>query len=140
MTFFTKRHQKFPLLLPSHNCIIILNVQFSRYIVEANFAHSVSVASFCYRRKLHIASLLLLSNQNPLRWAFDLFFEGISIKKFNEASSFEGTSVNFLKKEVVGQGLAFLRESHGGYNMPPACCQEPAFESTINKNTVHPNG
>ena len=28
----TKRHQKFPLLLPSHNCIIIHNVQFSRYI------------------------------------------------------------------------------------------------------------
>ena len=31
--------------------------------------------------------------------------------------------------EVVGQnGLAFPRESHGGYNMPPACCQEPPFE------------
>ena len=30
--------------------------------------------------------------------------------------------------KVVGQGLAFPRESHGGYNMPPACCQEPPFE------------
>ena len=31
---FLKRHQKFPLLLPSHNCIIIHNVQFSRYKFE----------------------------------------------------------------------------------------------------------
>ena len=31
---FNKRHQKFPLLLPSHNCIIIHNVQFSRYNFE----------------------------------------------------------------------------------------------------------
>ena len=31
---FTKRHQKFPLLLPSHNCIIIHNVQFSRYMLN----------------------------------------------------------------------------------------------------------
>ena len=26
-------------------------------------------------------------------------------------------------------GFAFLRESHGGCNMPPACCQVPPFES-----------
>ena len=26
-------------------------------------------------------------------------------------------------------GFAFLRESHGGYNVPPARCQEPPFES-----------
>ena len=33
---------------------------------------------------------------------------------------------------VVGQnGLAFLRKSHAGYNMPPACCQAPAFESWL---------
>ena len=33
---------------------------------------------------------------------------------------------------VVGQnGLAFLRKSHAGYNMPLACCQEPAFESWL---------
>ena len=73
-SILTKRYQKFPLLLPSHNCIIIHNVQFSRYIVQANFAHSVSVFSSRSCRKLHIASLLLLSNQNPLRWAFDLFW------------------------------------------------------------------
>ena len=37
--------------------------------------------------------------------------------------------------EVVGQnGLAFLRESHGGYNMPPACCQEPPFEPFCSSN------
>ena len=33
--------------------------------------------------------------------------------------------------EMVGQGLAFLRESHGGCNSPPDCCQEPPFESTL---------
>ena len=33
--------------------------------------------------------------------------------------------------EVVGQGLAFLRESHGGCNSPPDCCQEPPFESIL---------
>ena len=43
---------------------------------------------------------------------------------------FRGTSVNLLK-EVVGQGLAFLRESHGGCNSPPDCCQEPPFESIL---------
>ena len=34
--------------------------------------------------------------------------------------------IKFL--ELV-DGLAFLRKSHGGCNMPPACCQEPPFES-----------
>ena len=29
-----------------------------------------------------------------------------------------------------GGGFAFLRKSHAGCNMHPACCQEPAFEST----------
>ena len=49
-------------MLPSHNCIIIINVQFSRYI--------------------------------------------LSFKKLNEASRFQGTSVNLLilnLLEVVGQ-------------------------------------
>ena len=31
---------------------------------------------------------------------------------------------------VEGGGFAFLRKSHAGCNMHPACCQEPAFEST----------
>ena len=31
---------------------------------------------------------------------------------------------------VGGGGFAFLRKSHAGCNMHPACCQEPAFEST----------
>ena len=30
-----------------------------------------------------------------------------------------------------GPGLAFLRESHGGCNSPPDCCQEPPFESIL---------
>ena len=37
--------------------------------------------------------------------------------------------IGFL--EVVGQGLAFLRKSHGGCNSPPDCCQEPPFESIL---------
>ena len=28
-------------------------------------------------------------------------------------------------------GIAFLRKSHGGYNMPPACCQEPPFDPAV---------
>ena len=33
---------------------------------------------------------------------------------------------------LVGDGgFAFLRKSHGGCDMPPACRQEPPFESTI---------
>ena len=35
VAFLSKRYQKFPLLLPSHNCIIIHNVQFSRYTSES---------------------------------------------------------------------------------------------------------
>ena len=34
VTFFNQTSPKFPLLLPSHNCIIIHNVQFSRYKFE----------------------------------------------------------------------------------------------------------
>ena len=52
-------------------------------------------------------------------------------KKLNETSVITEISFNLFKKEVVGQGLAFLRKSHGGCNMPPACCQEPPFESIL---------
>ena len=41
--------------------------------------------------------------------------------------------------EVVGQGLAFLRESHGGCNSPPDCCQEPPFESILALNPFELN-
>ena len=56
-----------------------------------------------------------------------------NLKRFNEVSTSVGTSVNLLLVafEVVGQGLAFLRESHGGCNSPPDCCQEPPFESIL---------
>ena len=47
VTFFiSKRHQKFPLLLPSHNCIIIHNVQFSRYNFE--FPKKFNEISYLY--------------------------------------------------------------------------------------------
>ena len=36
-----------------------------------------------------------------------------------------------LLKKSGGPGLAFLRESHGGCNSPPDCCQEPPFESIL---------
>ena len=41
-------------------------------------------------------------------------------------------------EEVVGQnGLAFLRKSHAGCNMPPAYRQEPAFESRLRPSRSH---
>ena len=36
-----------------------------------------------------------------------------------------------LLKKSGGPGLAFLRESHGGCNSPPDCCQVPPFESIL---------
>ena len=54
-------------------------------------------------------SLFLLSKSTPLRWALIWFFRFC----------------------VVGQGLAFLRKSHGGCNSPPDCCQVPPFESIL---------
>ena len=72
--------------------------------------------------------------------------------------SFQGTSLNLLRDsvkpqlalelqsislislfEVVGQGLAFLRESHGGCNSPPDCCQEPPFESILASSPLELN-
>ena len=44
--------------------------------------------------------------------------------------------IGFL--EVVGQGLAFLRKSHGGCNSPPDCCQEPPFESILAFSPLFP--
>ena len=45
--------------------------------------------------------------------------------------SFRGFSCPFqLNKKFGGTGgIHFLRKFHGGCNMPPACCQEPPFES-----------
>ena len=49
------------LLMPRHSPCALFSLTF----VGANCAHSVSAS----RRKLRIASLLLLSESNPLRWA-----------------------------------------------------------------------
>ena len=45
--------------------------------------------------------------------------------------SFRGFSCSFqLNKKFGGTGgIHFLWKIHGGCNMPPACCQEPPFES-----------
>ena len=48
---------------------IPLALFFAWPLVEANPAHSVSVRTFRFGRKLHIALLLLLSEHDPLRWA-----------------------------------------------------------------------
>ena len=38
-------------------------------------------------------------------------------------------------KTLVPPGrIAFLRESHGGCNSPPDCCQEPPFDSACQRN------
>ena len=63
----------------------------------------------------------------------------MNLKRFNEipTSQLKLQSVSYLftihyyLKRVVGQGLAFLRESHGGCNSPPDCCQVPPFESIL---------
>ena len=71
-------------------------------------------------------------------------FQGTSsnhfFKRFSETSNSFGISINLfilhsafciLHLRSGGPGLAFLRESHGGCNSPPDCCQEPPFESIL---------
>ena len=92
-------------MLPSHNCIIIINVQFSRYIFEFPFKKLNEIPDFS-----EISVNLLIVNCQ------------LSI-----------VNCQLSIGEVVGQnGLAFLRKSHAGCNSPPDCCQEPAFESILN--------
>ena len=79
----------FSLLLPSHNCIIIHNVQFSRCIWVL------------ISKRLNETSLLRCFSQSL--WLIH-------------------SSLLLFTLEVVGQnGLAFLRESHAGWNSPPDC-------------------
>ena len=40
-----------------------------------------------------------------------------------------GAPQYLIQKMVPPVGVAFLRKSHGGCNMPPAYCQEPPFNS-----------
>jgi len=79
----------FSLLLPSHNCIIIHNVQFSRCIWVL------------IPKRLNETSL---------------------VRCFSQSLWLIHSSLLLLTSEVVGQnGLAFLRESHAGWNSPPDC-------------------
>ena len=92
-------------------CLLITSssfyVQFSRYIfVEANAAHSVSVRTFRSGRKLHIALLLLLSNQNPLRWAFDWFGWRLSLFSKAHWNPRLETSINLQKKVLYSRWQA----------------------------------
>ena len=54
--FFTLKKIIYPLLLPSHNCIIIFNVQFSRYILESqrdSMKHWISFLIHCFSQSLN---------------------------------------------------------------------------------------
>ena len=89
MIFIMSICKTFSLLLPSHNCIIIHNVQFSRCIWVL------------IPKRLNETSL---------------------VRCFSQSLWLIHSSLLLLTSEVVGQnGLAFLRESHAGWNSPPDC-------------------
>ena len=106
--------------MPSHNCIIITMFSFQgaaesllrnsmKFLVSKEL-QSISYDSFGWWR---------LAGSN--RWP--------PACKAGALPAELNPHIHFV--EVVGQGLAFLRESHGGCNSPPDCCQEPPFESIL---------
>ena len=116
--FLLKHLKKFPLLLPSHNCIIITMFSFQ----GARESHLRNSMKFLVSKELQSISYdsfgwWRLAGSN--RWP--------PACKAGALPAELNPHIHFV--EVVGQGLAFLRESHGGCNSPPDCCQEPPFES-----------
>ena len=109
-------------MLPSHNCIIIINVQFSRYIIEFQETQwSILFPRYFSQFLVLFWILVEISGIEPLTSCLQGRRSPSWAKPPNPIDSF---------LEVVGQnGLAFLRKSHAGCNSPPDCCQEPAFES-----------
>ena len=109
-------------MLPSHNCIIIINVQFSRYIFEFQETQWNLNSHWDFSQSLELFWILVeISGIEPLTSCLQGRRSPSWAKPPNPIDSF---------LEVVGQnGLAFLRKSHAGCNSPPDCCQEPAFES-----------
>ena len=63
---------------------------------------------------------------NQLTWLFKLSLT----RAFLSCAQTKTEHLSILCLLVGGGGFAFLRKSHAGCNMHPACCQEPAFEST----------
>ena len=115
--------KKFPFMLPSHNCIIIDSMfsfqGTSRRNQIHNFAFHASV-------KCLPVSLFLLFHSNPLalgfEWSLSLLRNSMKFLVSKELQSISLVEIS---------GIAFLRKSHGGYNMPPACCQEPPFDPAV---------
>ena len=87
----------YPLLLPSHNCIIIF-IQCS--VFKVHLVEIKSAISY-FTQALNTCLRLCFSSSIQTRFAA-LWMEPEFSKKLNEASSLEATSVNLLK-EVVGQ-------------------------------------
>ena len=147
-------NKKFPFMLPSHNCIIIDSMFSFQGALLSSFSKKLNEAS----TSLKLQSIPWWRVPGSNRWPpackagalpAELTPHIVEIKpticdlKFQISNLFCGFVSPLKSKpaslgfwfvlgtflEVVGQnGLAFLRESHGGYNMPPACCQEPPFE------------
>ena len=141
--------------MPSHNCIIIFNVQFSRYNFESqeiqwNLNLSVETSVNLLKKWWRLAG----SNRWPPACKAGALPAELNPHIINLYTNWKPNEVGFnwkgqadlrssielsvqcdLRKTsldaVVGQGLAFLRKSHGGYNSPPDCCQEPPFESIL---------
>ena len=63
---------------------------------------------------------------NQLTWLFRFALT----RAFLSCAQTKTEHLSILCLLVGGGGFAFLRKSHAGCNMHPACCQEPAFEST----------
>gem|GEM_PF-5366625 len=61
-----------------------------------------------------------------LTWLFKLSLT----RAFLSCAQTKTEHLSILCLLVGGGGFAFLWKSHAGCNMHPACCQEPAFEST----------
>ena len=63
---------------------------------------------------------------NQLTWLFKFALT----RAFLSCAQTKTEHLSILCLSVGGGGFAFLWKSHAGCNMHPACCQEPAFEST----------
>ena len=113
--------------MPSHNLHHNNNVQFSR--CRSEFLLKETQWSFCFQQ-LQSVSLLFrfkgwwrLAGSN--RWP-PACKAGALPAELNP--HIVNITFTFLCNKT---GLAFLRKSHGGSNMPQACLQEPPFESIL---------
>ena len=140
--------------MPSHNCIIITMFSFQGAVELPKKFNEVSCFQrtsvnflFCWWRLAgsnrwppackagalpaelnpHIRSLVY--QLKAQRSGFQLERKNRLAVKHGTFSSMRPAQGEFWRSG--GPGLAFLRESHGGCNSPPDCCQEPPFESIL---------